>query len=214
MNNNDLNSDATELLKNKKQSDLLSTIKYEAFNEVLFENLATQIPVVALMVGLGKAGVAVKDYLFLKKLASFLYKLQDIDESDRIEEISKIELNPDYRTGVGEKIVYIIDRCEDDEKAGVVGELFKAYLKSEIDYDDFLRMVSSVEKLLLEDLKYFVNSSFEYDVSEAGDLIGAGLLNIKFDPASMVLGSDFGGRISTSISSLGELFRVVLRGKI
>ncbi|MBS4068029.1 MAG: hypothetical protein KGZ62_05475, partial [Sulfurimonas sp.] len=75
--------------------------------------------------------------------------------------IDKIDNSKEFRTRVGEKLLYIIDRCEDHEKTQIVARLFAAFIHDRITYQDFLQASSIVERIMLDDLRYFLKHDLD-----------------------------------------------------
>jgi len=156
----------------------------EAISDTMFKDgLLKDIPILGTLFGLTKASSNIKDKLFGKKLLYFLIQFKDIPKQERIKQINKIQADSNYRTKVGEKILFIIDKCEDSEKSELVGKLFKAFLEEKITYGEFLRCSNCIENVFLEDLLEFIKSpSFKSDIKQSSSLLNAGIMaldNIK-----------------------------------
>jgi len=154
-----------------------------AIDSVLQGGLLKDIPIVGTIINLSKFGANVHDRLFLKKLLSFLNKLESISPNKRREFIEDIERSKKYRMKVGEKLLYIIDACEDYEISELVGLLFKAFTEEQITYDDFLKGASVLKKLNMVDFKWFVKErkSHYFDLNDVGDLISSGLFELYYE---------------------------------
>jgi hypothetical protein len=68
------------------------------------------------VIGLGKTAMGIKESLFLKKIIYFISELENISATKRHEMFEKIDNSRKFRTKVGEKLLYIIDKCDDHEK--------------------------------------------------------------------------------------------------
>ena len=155
--------------------------------EVILDNLiddgiVKDIPIIGTIVGLGKVTIGIKERLFLKKIIYFISELRNIPSQERKQMVDKIDSSGKFRTKVGEKLLYIIDSCEDHEKTQVVARLFAAFISQKLNYQEFLRSSSIVQHPMLDDLKWFIN--YEYDdfgFEEAGDLINTGLFYLTVE---------------------------------
>jgi hypothetical protein len=154
-----------------------------AIDSVLQDGLLRDIPIVGTIINLSKFGANVHDRLFLKKLLSFLNKLESIPSDKRKELIENIENSKKYRMKVGEKLLYIIDSCEDYEISELVGFLFKAFTEEKITYDDFLKGASVLKKLNMSDFKWFIKErkSYYFDLDDVGDLLSSGLFELHYE---------------------------------
>lgn len=207
---------SNSLEKTLKDSDLQKvTID---LSEVLLDNLinngiARDIPIIGTIVGLGKATIGIKERLFLKKIIYFMSELRSIPPIKRKQMVEKIDISGEFRTRVGEKLLYIIDSCEDHEKTQFVARLFAAFILQKLTYQEFLRSSSIVQRTMLEDLNWFIN--YEYDdfgFDEAGDLINAGLFYLTVEnQQDRDLKSPSGYELRIYLNEIGEKMREVLK---
>lgn len=194
-----------------------------AIDSVLQDGLLKDIPIVGTIINLSKFGANVHDRLFLKKLLSFLNKLESVPSDKRKELIKNIESSKKYRMKVGEKLLYIIDTCEDYEISELVGLLFKAFTEERVSYDDFLKGASVLKKLSMSDFKWFIKErkSHYFDLDDVGDLISSGLFELHYEQVSVQVEdetdsktlmeggkkykSDVDGGVSVYLSRAGEV---------
>lgn len=167
-------------LKSDALLDVNVGIAETLLDGVLNEGLAKDLPIIGSIIGLAKTGVQVRDYLFLKKIVSFLTGLNDVPTEQREEMISKIDETKEYRTTVGEKLLYIIDRCEDHEKAEIIALLFRSFLNKEITYSTFLRANRVVDNITIHDLNWVLERGLDQLPFEtASDYLTCGYFEIK-----------------------------------
>lgn len=203
---------------------LIETIKdsniKEAFAEVseasvdffLDDGMLKEIPIIGTIYKLCNATLSIQDRLFTKKLVTFFQNFKNIPIEERRQVIKKIEGDVKYKTKVGEKLLYIIDKSEDSEKSAIIGKLFRALLESKIDYDDFLKACKCVELIHLNDLKRFVSENWaNLDFEEAGDLVGAGLMKGKFEPGTLYHDGKSSGSIICTPSAIGSKLQELLK---
>jgi hypothetical protein len=147
-----------------KDSDLQNvTIELaETFTDTLLgEGLLREIPIIGAIVGLTKASISLNERLLIKKLIYFLAEFKDIDIEKRKKLILTIDNSEKQKIRVGEKLLYIINRCDDHITAKYIALLFSAFLNEEITYTEFLRCSTIVQKLLIEDLEQFIETKVE-----------------------------------------------------
>jgi hypothetical protein len=194
----ELNTLSNSLEHTLKDSDLHNvTISLaEVFADSLMEDgVARDIPIIGTVIGLGKTAVGIKESLFLKKVIYFISELRNISATKRHEMIEKIDKSGKFRTKVGEKLLYIIDRCDDHEKSQIIARLFSAFLMETISYEEFLRASHIVDHLMNDDLKWFIESGWENEdnwkyndhfnyeqgylkIDEVGNIATSGLVEI------------------------------------
>ena len=95
-------SDVTTVFEDTILNSDLSSVMAN-ISESIIDSM-TDLPIVSLIRTTGD----IRDYLFLKKILSFLNGIKDIKSSTRKRMIAKIEKSEDYRHKVGEKLLYII----------------------------------------------------------------------------------------------------------
>lgn len=223
MEKDDIQNSFNITLTDSSLENLGMDISELAIDSVLKDGLLKDIPIVGTIINLSKFGANIHDRLFLKKLLSFLNKLESIPSDKRKELIENIENSKKYRMKVGEKLLYIIDSCEDYEISELVGFLFKAFTEEKITYDDFLKAASVLKKLNMSDFKWFIKErkSYYFDLNDVGDLISSGLFELHYEQVSVQIEdetdrktlmeggkkykSDVDGGVSVYLSRAGEV---------
>src|SRR6266496_2194250 len=147
-----------ETIKDTDLQDVTIDLAETLADTLLNDGIIKDIPILATIIGLGKTGLNIKDRLFLKKIIYFISELKNIPAEKRNELITKIDSSGKYRIKVGEKLLYIIDKCEDHTTSQYVAILFSAFLNEEINYPDFLRGSTIIQKLLVQDLEQFLET--------------------------------------------------------
>lgn len=193
-------------MKNNEASSLEVILKDDGLHEIskelieigidsfLEEGILKDIPIAGTVHSLLKASRTITDKLFAKKIIFFLNSLDEVSAKDREEMINEINQSEDYKIQVGKKILFILDRADDHEKAAWVGTLFNAFLHREISYKEFLlssKIINSVERYIFTS---FLNLSedhmkvINYVLSDYSDfywsLINAGLYSLNIESVS------------------------------
>lgn len=224
-----------------KDSDLQNvTISLaEVFaDRLMTDGIAKDIPIIGTVIGLGKTALGIKEALFLKKVIYFISELKNISSARRHEMIDKIDKSGKFRTKVGEKLLYIIDKCDDHDKSQIIARLFSAFLLETINYDEFLRASHIVGQIVIDDLKWFVESGWEDEdgwkhndhpnyedgylkIDEVGNIATSGLVEIV-SPEVMVRDQDDwkmtdkyiveGSELSVCITDIGNKIQEILKG--
>jgi len=115
------------------------------------EGVLKEIPIIGLVVGLGRPLLSVPDRLFLKKLGRFLSEPNQVPETARLAFADKIERGGSTQK-VGEKILMIVDQLDDTEKASLAGQIFSACLRGMIDIDQFYILCSCIRMTRIADI--------------------------------------------------------------
>lgn len=193
----------------------------EVFIDSLMEDgILKDVFIVGTIVKCAKLGANIKDRLFLKKILSFLTQLKDVSPEQRKLIIEKIDSSKEYRVKVGEKLLYIIDSCEDYESSELVGVLFKSFVKEKITYKEFQKASSVIQRLNINDFRWFIKErkNHYFSLDDVGDLISSGLFELYYDePDIEVKDQDdhkatskyktevHGGGMSVHLSRTGEV---------
>ncbi|MBU1044547.1 MAG: hypothetical protein KJ915_09170 [Candidatus Omnitrophica bacterium] len=183
----------------------------EVFTDTLMEeSIAREIPIIGTVVGLGKTALGIKEFLFLKKIIYFISELKNISATKRYEMIDKIDNSGKFRTKVGEKLLYIIDKCDDHEKSQFIARMFAAFLCQKISYEDFLRSASIIDRTLLEDLIWVIgHDDFMYE--ELGDLVNSGMFNVNVvDQRDYDLKLPAAYKLEAHLSEIGNKIKDIL----
>lgn len=170
-----------EVIKEKELQKVSAGIVESVIDADLQNGLLKQIPFMSTIVGTLNAVTSIQDRLFLKKLLRFLHELSSVPLDKRIEQIIKIEDDKKYETKVGEKLLFIINKCDDIDKASLIGKLFKVYLEDRITYDEFIACVSCIERTPLPELLNFIRGDWDEISTDAGgsELVAYGLMEIR-----------------------------------
>lgn len=170
-----------EIIKAKE----LATITKDSIEAIIDinmnEGILKEIPIFSTFFNSVKFVNSIQDTLFTKKILIFLYELKGVEQDTRLSQIIKLEDDLKYRTKVGEKLLFIIDKCDDLDKASMIGKLFHAYLKEDISYDDFISCISVVTRTPLPDLFSFIQGNWNQISTEGGgsEYVSYGLMEIR-----------------------------------
>ena len=219
---NEISNSFTETLKDTDLQNVTIDLAESLTDSMLDDSLAKEIPIIGTVVGIYKTAIGIRERLFLKKVIYFIAELGSISKDKRKKLITKIDSSKKYRTKVGEKLLYIIDKCEDHEKVKLISRLFLAFLKEEINYSEFLRSASIIDRAFFEDIIWFVNGDWKHLSAEEieGDL-NSGLFVMKPDEIMVRDQDDWkrasdpyiveGGELYAEATPTGEIIRKVLK---
>jgi len=121
----------TALTDNSLQ-DTAASLAEAALDAALEDGLLRDIPIIGSVLGIGRAAITISDRLFLKKLSHFLNESSSISLKQRTKFIEEISESNESPVKIGEKILYLIDKCEDHESARIAGIIFSAFLDKKL----------------------------------------------------------------------------------
>ena len=211
-------------LKNADLKSISINLAESLVDNLIEDGFAKEIPIIGTLLGVGKVFTGLREQLFLKKIIFFMSELADVPADKRFEMITSIDESDTYRTKVGEKLLYIIDTCEDHEKAQLIAAMFRAFIEEDLNYDEFLKSAQIIDNIILSDLIWLVNSKEErFGLEDAQIFLNTGLLIIE--PLEISVQDQWdhkrrhekylveGGEITAFISELGKKIRQVLRSR-
>jgi hypothetical protein len=124
------------------------------------------IPVVGVLFKLYKAGVAVNQQLFTRKLLLFLNELERVSIEERKAFVSDFDQDPIFRQKVGDNLILILDKADDIEKASLLGRIFTLYITKLIDYSTYMRFAIVINRAHFPDIIALKKSVFKEGISE------------------------------------------------
>lgn len=145
-------SDNLELsMEETLRSDEVVSIASEAaelgIDSAFADGLLRDVPIVSILVSLGKIGLTIRDRLFVQKLLKFLRELKDISPEERQGMVDKLEADLGYGRKVGEHLIEILEKVDAHRKPEMTARVFSAYVKGRIDIRTFHRLNNAIEKL-------------------------------------------------------------------
>lgn len=228
----DLSNAFTETIKDTNLKEITVDISEILVDNILEDGILKEIPIIGTILKLGKFTLNIKDHLFIKKIIYFISEIKEVPPVKRNELISKIDSSEEFRIKIGEKLLFIIDKCEDHIESEYVAKFFKAFLNEKIYYSDFLRCTSILQNIFIEDFEYFITfNPPEKKYSRANDwseylseidinLINAGLLGREIGEINVRDQDDWkasekyiveGGKEYIYITDIGNIIREILK---
>ena len=170
-------------LKDSSLENLAIDLSELTIDNLTNEGILKEVPIIGTLVNLARFGANIKDRLFLKKIVYFLDKLKDIPIDQRKKMIEEIDGSEKFRLKVGEKLLYIIDSCNDYENSEIAAVLFKAFIEGKITYDAFLESSNIIMKITSQDFQWFLKNGQKYMyVEDIGGLLSSGLFDLNYEP--------------------------------
>ena len=218
----DLTDSLEQTLADPGLEDSAAALAEVLLDSALDVGVAREIPIIGTVLALSRASLAIRDRLFLNKLLHFLRELAAVPYEQREEMIRKVNESPRSRVRVGEKLLYLIERCEDHQTSQILAVLFKAFVQERISYDEFLRLAHAVDRVLLADLIQFLNEDWDSSSEESAiAFLPSGLVELVpmcirvedqrepdcYDEKYIVEG----GELEVSVSAVGKKLRELLR---
>lgn len=151
--------------------DVGTTLSDAVVEALLDHSLLENIPVVGIAFKMVKAGSAIRDRLFIKKLGKFLLELEAVPTAERERFVEELDSEQTTKQRIGENLTLLLDRFDDVQKASLLDKFFKLYLSKNFSYHVFRRYSMIIDNAYLPDLEalvglHSVNEITEMDLSE------------------------------------------------
>ena len=167
-----------EVQRNKQNRNFViknGNLELEVFADII--ETCKEIPFVGSIIKLGTVAVNYMDWRYVTKLSKFLESSDKLSEDVVNKYISSLEQNDFERISVYLK--HLLYTTEEDEKARIMGMVYKARLLNHINDEMMLRLCSIVNMSFVTDLKklpLYVNKT-NLSTLEAFNFINWGLID-------------------------------------
>nr|WP_320161194.1 hypothetical protein [uncultured Methanoregula sp.] len=116
-------------------------------DELIKSDIIEIIPVLRAINIAYKGILGIRDRFFVRKVVLFISQFNSgLDTQEIREFVSDVLTDEKFREQVNEKILILLDRFDDEFKALILAELFKNWIKRNIDWDTFKRLSYSVDR--------------------------------------------------------------------
>ncbi len=156
-------------------------------------DLADEVPFLRTLVGVGRATMQARDWLYLRKLFSFYRELGEVDPGRRREFVERELSSTEDRQRAGELILGVVDHASTSTKAGYAGRVLGHCIDHGIAWSLASRVLEMVNGAYLSDLRYLVAAGEE--IGETGDEVEH-LLSLGFYERT---GKRFGDTVMWSV---------------
>lgn len=114
-------------------------------------SIIEEIPILKTCNSIMKIGSSISNAFFYKKLLNFLINLKEFDYEKRKKIIDKFTKDDKE---FSEKLIYIIEKLDETEKAKFLSRIFKCYGEGKINYNEFRRFCIILANNYLDDIKF------------------------------------------------------------
>jgi hypothetical protein len=149
-------------------AEIAGDVSEMALDAVLDEGLLKDIPIFGWVAKLYGVSRTIRDQLFLKKVASFLLGSTSATQQERDTFRARMEDDPKFRRKIGETLILLIERHDHFEKSTILGRVFAEFMRGEINYETFLRIGTSIDRVPITDLRGLSSYKERLDSSPEG----------------------------------------------
>lgn len=151
--------------------------KEDIANMVSDSHILQAIPIFSNIVKLGKGAVDVRDYLYMRKVARFIYDINKIPEGVKEKYIQKIQNKPQECNRAGLVMLELIDKTTGDNKIHYFAKLYKAHICEEMDISKLTTLCEMVDRTSVPYLELLLKSKFLSEDNVQG-LINSGVVQL------------------------------------
>lgn len=171
----------------------------------LTEGVLKDAPMLKTVVSICSVSRTIRDHIFVRKVWDFLRACPKFNDLEKLGFVREHLDDPEKAHKLGSAIVLILDKLDDLEKTKMLAKIFAALVRKHIDYADFRRLASGLDRAFVEDLKILAADPPRPELKS--DKFCALLLPAGF--AVTAGGVSRGGALGpqTNVNSLGRLFR-------
>ena len=152
----DLNRAFTETIASKGFQGIIFDSMGISIEKILENELLNKVSVIKWYISYCKIGAGINERFNIKKILTFFNQLNDVSDSEKQNFLNYIENEKEYRDDIFEKILIILEKLDEVEKAQIIGNLFKARMRGKIDLDEFFQLSSVVQRSYFKELKSFI----------------------------------------------------------
>lgn len=182
---NQITAPSTEMISDAGEIFIDEIVKNDALKE---------IPIIKTIVGAANIGITINQYFMAKKVIEFVRGVNDGTIDDNTYNAFKHKIESDYHYGqkVAEKLLVMIDKQVEITQTKITANLFKAFVKEQLTYDELNAMLISLNNLHPSTYSYF--SYLEQVGYKIGDEIESAERNWEME--NLVSSSGIGMRVS------------------
>jgi hypothetical protein len=142
-----LNQGFLKTIFNSELRDVAKDSAEVLVDSLLDDGVLKEIPIVRSVLGLAKAGVSVRDRLFLEKVMRVLSPLSKYSSEQRQEFLRSLDADEVKKASA--YLILYIDRLDSIEKTGMLGKVFEAYLTGKIGYKTMLYFAYFIDSVFI-----------------------------------------------------------------
>jgi hypothetical protein len=194
----------------------LGQLELGSLAALLGEDVLKEIPMIKGVVACFKIPLAIRDQLFLRKVAGFLAGCPRFTEAEKKAFLDEYLSDDKKAKKLGDSLMLILDRLDDMEKPQMVAKIFAAFIRGKIRYDIFRRLATAIDLGSVADLWEFVKIEPTPTTGQRvslnpqtqllrTNLVRTGLVSLpSFTQTTPILG------VSFSENDLGKTFKEIM----
>lgn len=184
-------------------------------DSILDEGLLKSLPIVSLMVGLGKTAINIHDRNLLKQTIKFIQtfnnKTIDISKLDKYRE----SLKDDSKRSEDElgRVLIILNNTIDIKKSEYLAKMFAAYVEELITWEQFCELSEAISRLFVSDISLLyeifngrISNSTQCKKYRVDRLLSTGMITTSTKSITVSNNNNHNTDYYLGISDFGRLF--------
>lgn len=184
-------------------------------DSILDEGVFKSIPIVSVLIGIGKTAQNIYDRNLIKQTIKFINTFNEKSiEPNKLQEYKEhLKSNPQFEEEELGRVIITLNSNVDLKKSEVLARFYRAYVEQQINWDTFCELSEVISRMFVSDIKLIfeiynkvVSDTSQCPVYRADRLISLGLLDSAMK--SMSIGNISGSKTQRYIQTneLGNLF--------
>ena len=124
----------------------------EVIEKMIKDGVLQEVPIINTILGISKTISVTHEYFLLRNVMTFLSGLIELSQKEKEDFVRKIEEDSNFSNLVGEKLLFILNKCDCIEKPKLISKVFVEYVRQKISYTELNHIVAGIEKAFIEDL--------------------------------------------------------------
>lgn len=189
-------------------------------DSILDEGLLKNIPIVSLVIGLGKTAQNIHDRNLLQQTLTFIKSFNENNVNKQKLQRYKEKISKNKRIAEEElgRILIILNNTIDSKKAELMGKIFKSYVDEYISWEQFCEYTELITRMFIGDVNLLldvndkrITESVEEVNYKIDRLVSIGL--IETTTKSMTVGSNFNSKTERylKVTEFGRMFCTIIK---
>jgi len=199
---------------NAESKDVAIDLSQFGLAELLGEGVLKEIPFIKAVVACFTLPLAIRDQLFLRKVAGFFAGVPDFTVAERETFIAEHLADSKKATKLGETLFLVLDRLDDMEKPSMIAQVFAAFVRGKITFDIFRRLATAIDLGAIDDLREFVEirpaSPPRRGADSKKQMLGTNLARTGLVSLPVSSGTSPMLGVVFQVNELGKVFREIM----
>ena len=184
-------------------------------DSLLDDGVWKSVPMVGLLVGLGKTAQNVHDRNLLKQTVRFINAFHAKTLSEEKKETYRARLRGDKKFAEEElgRILILLNSYVDDKRSELLGRFYGAHVNEELEWEKFCELSDVVSRVFMADIELLfdvyggrVENTDQCEEHQADRLLALGMLYMPMKSLRLGGADDSGAVRYLRVSKLGRLF--------